>query len=117
MIKTMKVKSENMYRAAQRGFINATDLADYLTKRGIPFRSAYKTVGEIVAHCIGAGYVLDNMPLEEYKKYSDVFSEDLYEEISLEACVKKRISAGSTGYDSVDIQIQNTKKFLKKKGK
>ena len=117
MVKTMKVKSENMYRAAQRGFINATDLADYLTKRGVPFRSAYKTVGEIVAHCISAGCVLDNMPLDEYKKYSDVFEEDLYSEISLEACVKKRISAGSTGYDSVEIQIQNTKKYLNKKGK
>ena len=57
------------------------------------------------------------MPLEEYKKYSDVFSEDLYEEISLEACVKKRISAGSTGYDSVDIQIKNLRKYLNKKGK
>ena len=117
MVKTMKVKSENMYKAAQRGFINATDLADYLTKRGVPFRSAYKTVGEIVAYCIDKGYVLDSMPIEEYKKYSDVFGEDLYSEISLEACVQKRISAGSTGYGSVDIQIQNLKKYLKKKGK
>ena len=117
MVRTMKVKSENMYRAAERGFINATDLADYLTKRGVPFRSAYKTVGEIVAHCIEAGYVLDNMPLEEYKKYSEVFSDDLYAEISLESCVKKRISAGSTGYDSVDIQINNLKKYINKEGK
>ena len=117
MVKTMKVKSENMYKAAQRGFINATDLADYLAKKGVPFRSAYKTVGEIVAHCIDKGYVLDDMPLEEYKKYSDVFEDDLYSEISLEACVKKRISAGSTGYDSVEIQLQNLKKYLNKKGK
>ena len=117
MIATMKPLKENMYNAAKRGFINATDLADYLTKRGVPFRSAYKTVGEIVAHCIGAGCVLDNMPLDEYKKYSDVFAEDLYTEISLEACVKKRISAGSTGYDSVEIQLQNLKKYLNKKGK
>ena len=57
------------------------------------------------------------MPLDEYKKYSDVFEEDLYSEISLEACVKKRISAGSTGYDSVEIQLTNTKNYLKKKGK
>ena len=111
----MKVKSENMYRAAQGGFINATDLADYLTKRGIPFRSVYKTVGEIVAYCIEKGYVLDSMPLAEYKKFSDVFSEDLYEEISLEACVQKRISEGSTGFASVQIQINNMKAFVESK--
>ena len=115
MVKTMKVKSENMYRAAQGGFINATDLADYLTKRGIPFRTAYKIVGGIVAHCIEKGYVLDTMPLSDYKNYSDVFSEDLYEEISLKTCVAKRISEGSTGFASVQIQINNTKSFIQNK--
>ena len=113
MIRTMKVKSDNMYRAAEGGFINATDLADYLTKRGVPFRSAYKIVGEIVSHCIKEGYVLDNMPLSEYKKYSDIFGEDLYTEISLKTCVAKRISAGSTGYASVEGQIADIKGFLK----
>ena len=112
MIRTMKVKSENMYLAAGRGFINATDLADYLTKRGLPFRSAYKTVGSIVSDCIAKGVVLENLPLTEYKKYSELFSEDLYEEISLKTCVKKRISEGATGYDSVEIQIKNFKNFL-----
>jgi argininosuccinate lyase len=116
MVRTMKVKSDNMYRAAEGGFINATDLADYLTKRKIPFRSAYKTVGEIVAHCIKSGYVLDNMPLSEYKKFSEVFEEDLYEEISLKTCVKKRISDGSTGFDSVEKQIENLKTFIDLKG-
>ncbi len=115
MVKTMKVKSENMLRASQKGFINATDLADYLTKRGIPFRTAYKIVGTVVAYCIEKGYVLDTMPLSEYKKFSDVFAEDLYEEISLKACVAKRISEGSTGFKSVQIQINNTKAFIESK--
>ena len=112
MIRTMKVKSENMFLAAQRGFINATDLADYLTKRGMPFRTAYKTVGSIVSDCIARGIVLEEMPLGEYQKYSDLFSDDLYEEISLKTCVAKRISEGATGYESVEIQLKNFNAFL-----
>ena len=113
MVRTMKVKSENMYAAAQRGFINATDLADYLTKRGMPFRTAYKITGTIVAECIAKGTVLDSLPLEDYKKHSELFDSDLYSEISLETCVKKRISEGSTGPDSVDAQIALAEKFIK----
>ena len=109
MIETMKPLKDNMYKAAKGGFINATDLADYLTKRGLPFRSAYKIVGGIVSDCIKKGITLDEMPLADYKAYSDVFAEDLYDEISLETCVAKRISAGSTGYDSVNYQISYVK--------
>ncbi len=112
MVKTMRVKKDNMYRAAQRGFINATDLADYLTKRGTPFRTAYKITGGIVAECIKLETVLDKLPIEEYKKYSDIFDDDLYDEISLETCIKKRISDGSTGPASVDAQIKILKEFL-----
>lgn len=112
MVKTMKVKSENMLAAAKRGFINATDLADYLTKRGVPFRTAYKITGTIVSDCIKSGHVLEDLPLSEYQKYSELFSDDLYSEISLKTCVDKRISAGSTGYASVEIQINNNKKFI-----
>ena len=114
MIRTMKVKRENMYRAAQGGFINATDLADYLTKRGMPFRTAYKIVGEIVAECIAKGCVLDTLPLEDYKKHTDIFAEDLFGEISLETCVSKRISAGGTSVESVEEQIAYVKKELAK---
>ena len=114
MIRTMKVKRDNMYRAAQGGFINATDLADYLTKRGMPFRTAYKIVGEIVAECIAKGCVLDTLPLEDYKKHTDIFAEDLFEEISLETCVSKRISAGGTSVSSVEEQIAYVKKELAK---
>ena len=114
MIRTMRVKRDNMYRAAQGGFINATDLADYLTKRGMPFRSAYKIVGEIVAECIAKGCVLDTLPLADYKKHTDIFEEDLFGEISLETCVSKRISAGGTSVESVEEQIAYVKKELKK---
>ena len=113
MIATMKVNADIMYAAAGKGFINATDLADYLTKKGLPFRTAYKTVGEIVAYCIEKGYVLDNMPLDEYQKFNEMFEDDLFGEISLEACVQKRISAGGTGPDSVEAQIKFVREFLK----
>ena len=115
MIRTMKVKSENMYRAAQKGFINATDLADYLTKKGMPFRSAYKVTGAIVSECIAKGIVVDDMSLEDYKSYSELFEADLYEEISLKSCVAKRISEGATGYRSVEKQLENIIKFLNEK--
>ena len=105
MIRTMTPIKENMYAAAKKGFINATDLADYLTKKGMPFRTAYKIVGETVADCIAKNRTLDEMPLAEYKAKSELFEEDLYKEISLETCVGKRISKGSTGYASVEEQI------------
>ena len=113
MIETMNVLTENMYSAAQKGFINATDLADYLTKKGMPFRSAYKIVGQIVAECISQGIVLETMPIEAYRKHSELFDEDLYSEISLETCVEKRISAGGTGKASVEKQIEYVDNFIK----
>ena len=111
----MTVKSDNMYRAAQKGFINATDLADYLTKKGMPFRSAYKVTGAIVSECIVKGIVLDDMSLEDYKTHSELFETDLYEEISLKTCVAKRISEGATGYRSVEKQLDDFTSFLNKR--
>ena len=105
MIATMKVNQDKTYKAAQEGFINATDLADYLTKKGMPFRAAYKIVGTIVAECIDKGCVLDNYPLADYQKHSDLFAEDLYNEISLETCVEKRNSYGGASSQSVGKQI------------
>ena len=113
MIATMTALKDNMYSAAKRGFINATDLADYLTKRGLPFRTAYKIVGTIVGRCVKDGLTLDELSLEDYKSYSEIFSDDLYEEISLHTCVAKRISKGSTGYASVNEQIEWVENFLK----
>jgi argininosuccinate lyase len=112
MLSTMKVKKENMRAAAGKGFINATDLADYLTKKGMPFRSAYKIVGGIVASCIASGSILETLPMETYKSFSDLFEEDLYEEISLDTCVKKRISKGSTGPESVAYQLKLIADYL-----
>ena len=113
MIATMKPLKENMYNAAKRGFINATDLADYLTKRGLPFRTAYKIVGTIVGKCVKENKTLDELTLSEYKEYSEIFDTDLYEEISLETCVAKRISKGGTGYASVKEQIEYVEAKLK----
>ncbi|MBE6571470.1 MAG: argininosuccinate lyase [Ruminococcaceae bacterium] len=112
MVQTMRAIPENMYNAAGRGFINATDLADYLVKKGMPFRSAYKVVGELVAECIEKNTVLDQLPLSDYRCHSELFDEDLYTEISLETCVEKRISAGGTGLASIEKQIEYLAKIV-----
>ena len=112
MIKTMNVRKEKMYAAAQGGFINATDLADYLVKKGLPFRTAYKIVGQIVAKCIQENKVLETLPLTEYQKFSELFDEDLYGEISLKTCVEKRISDGGTGPASVQKQLDYIEHFI-----
>ena len=112
MLATMRAKPENMLKAAQKGFINATDLADYLTKKGVPFRSAYKLSGQLVAYCIQHDTVLEQLPLEVYQSHSDVFADDLYDEISLKTCVARRISAGGTGPASVQAQLELVEAFL-----
>ena len=112
MLETMTAKPENMKKAAQGGFINATDLADYLVKKGMPFRSAYKISGQIVAQCIREGLVLETLPLAEYQKYSELFTEDLYNDIDLLTCVEKRISEGGTSVSSVEAQIAYVKENL-----
>lgn len=106
MIETMSVCTYNMKKAAQTGFINATDLADYLVKKGLPFRSAYKISGQIVAKCICEGKILETLTLSEYKEFSELFDEDIFNEISLETCVSKRISEGGTSVKSVEKQIE-----------
>jgi len=113
MLDTMCANEENMKKAAKEGFINATDLADYLTKKGMPFRAAYKITGQIVADCIKKGVVLENMPLSEFKKYSELFENDLYAEIDLLTCVEKRISEGGCGSKSVQKQLDYVKNYIK----
>ena len=112
MIATMKPNRDNMLRAAVKGFINATDLADYLVGKGMPFRTAYNTVGKIVARCIDLGKTLEELSLEEYAAFSDKFGEDVYDAISLRACVSRRISEGGTGAASVEKQIRFVEGFL-----
>ena len=113
MISTLTVCEDNMRAAAGKGFINATDLADYLVKKGLPFRTAYKISGEIVAQCIKENKILETLPLAEYKKHSDLFESDLFDEISLETCVNKRISKGGTSVKSVEEQIEAVKEKIK----
>ena len=112
MIATMKANTANMKRAAQTGFINATDLADYLVKKGLPFRSAYKISGQLVALCIQNNTVLEELPLDTYKQYSDLFDTDLYQDIDLVTCVEKRISEGGTSTASVKAQIAYVREVL-----
>ena len=113
MLRTMRTIPENMKKAAQGGFINATDLADYLVKKGMPFRSAYNISGQLVAKCMDAGCVLEDLPLETYREFSELFEEDLYSEIDLLACVQKRISQGGTCLASVERQLQYVQEKLK----
>ena len=112
MVATMTANRKNMKLAAQKGFINATDLADYLVKKGMPFRSAYKIAGELVAYCIQKNTVLEDLPLELYKTHSELFEDDLYPAIDLMNCVQKRISKGGTSVASVEEQINYVKASL-----
>ena len=112
MIASMKPLPENMKKAAQKGFINATDLADYLVGKGIPFRQAYKTVGQCVGYCVANGKVLEELTLDEYRQFGDDFDEGLYAAIDLENCVEKRVSKGGTGKSSVLNQIEYIDAFL-----
>ena len=105
MLASMKTHKDAMYQAAQKGFINATDLADYLTRKGMPFRTAYKLTGRLVAECVQTGKVLENIPLEYYQALSPLFGADLYEAIDLHTCVERRTSEGGTGKASVLSQI------------
>ena len=112
MFQTMKICKENMMHACLHGFINATDLADYLTKKGLPFRDAYHIVGQIVGYGIQNKKSLNDISLEEYKTFHSSFEEDVYKYIDIETCVNNRNVLGGPSPDSVSIQIQNIEKFI-----
>ena len=112
MLATMRVIKENMRNAAAKGFINATDCADYLVKKGMPFRDAYKITGTLVAECIEKGLTLETLPLECYRKMTELFTEDVYEAISLETCVRERKSEGGPAPDAVKVQLEIAAKQL-----
>ncbi|MEE3429108.1 MAG: argininosuccinate lyase [Ruminococcus sp.] len=114
MLDTMKVIPENMRKAAAGGFINATDVADWLTKNGVPFRDAYKATGELVARCIELGTDLESLPLDEYKKVCDVFNEDVYKAISLEYCVSQRTAFGGPAPENVKAQAKRVSELINK---
>ena len=110
MIATMKVKEENMERAAKYGYMNATDAADYLVTKGIPFRDCHEIIGRIVLYCINKGIAIEEMSMEEFKSFSDQFDMDIYDKIAIRSCIKAKRSQGSTSFDSVKQQLADIKK-------
>ncbi len=114
MLETMHVNRDNMRAAAARGFINATDCADYLVKKGMPFRDAYKITGTLVAQCIADNLTLETLPLSAYQALSPLFTEDVYEAIQLETCVEQRFSLGGPSIHAVERQIIQAKSALEK---
>lgn len=112
MLKTARVLKENMRAAAAKGFINATDCADYLVKKGLPFRDAYKITGTLVGICVDTGRTLETLPLAEYKALCDTFEEDVFEAIKLETCAMTRSALGGPARESVKAQISWAKERL-----
>jgi len=112
MLKSIKVKKDKMRKAAAEGFINATDLADYLVRKGLPFRTAYKLCGEIVAYCIKNEKTLETLTFDEYKGFSELFGEDVKASVSLDSCLSRRNSYGGTSPEAVGRQIEYIKKEL-----
>ncbi|MCR4661373.1 MAG: argininosuccinate lyase [Clostridia bacterium] len=112
MLKTTKFNIEKLKKSAEFGYINATDVADYLTKKGVPFRDAYKISGKLVAICIEKKITLNELELEEYKKMSNLFEKDIYNAIDLTNCVEKRTSIGGPSNSSVKVQIKKIKQEL-----
>lgn len=112
MLKTMQFNKDRMEESAKHGFTNATDAADYLVNHGVPFRDAHGIVGKLVLTCIEKKIPLDALPLEEYKKISPVFEEDIYEAIDLKTCVNKRITIGAPGKDAMEKSIAAYKKYM-----
>ncbi len=113
MFRTMTVLKDNMRKAAANGFINATDCADYLVKKGMPFRDAYKITGTLVARCIELDTTLEDLDIKEYKKLTDVFDEDVYKAINLETCVMQRNVDGGPAPEAVARQIEQLKAELR----
>lgn len=113
MIDTMTVLKDNMRHAAAKGFINATDCADYLVGKGLPFRDAYKATGELVALCIDKDLTLETLPLDEYKKICDLFDDGVYQAINLEKCVADRLVVGGPSVQSVETQIKYARNAVK----
>ncbi|NLK72781.1 MAG: argininosuccinate lyase [Clostridiales bacterium] len=114
MIQTMKINKEKMYSAAKSGFLNATDAADYLVSKGIPFRECHEIIGRLVLHCIQNNKAIEELSLDELKRFSDRFEEDVYEKISIENCIAAKKSSGSTSIENVAIMIEQAKKLITK---
>jgi len=116
MIATMKFRKDKMAKSALGGFTNATDAADYLVNRGVPFRDAHGIIGRLVLFCIEKNCSIDDLTLEELKSISDVFEADIYEAISLETCVEKRLTIGAPGMDVMKKVVAIHKEYMMKNG-
>ncbi|MFR6257568.1 MAG: argininosuccinate lyase [Anaerovoracaceae bacterium] len=112
MILTMQVKKENMEKAAKYGYMNATDAADYLVSKGIPFRDCHEIIGKIVLYCIEKGIAIEDMSMEEFKSFSPKFEDDIYEKIDIRNCIKAKKSKGSTSFESVKKQLEDISKNM-----
>ena len=115
MISTMTVNPDRMKESAAQGFTNATDAADYLVKKGVPFRDAHGIIGRLVLYCIDNSKMLEELTLDEYKSISEVFEDDIYEAISMKTCVEKRNTIGAPGPDAMSEVIAINESFLKDK--
>ena len=113
MIAKMTVNAEKMREGADRGYSNATDLADYLARKGVPFREAHHIVGSMVNYCIKHGKKLDELTMDEYKQFNDKIEEDIRQDIALEACVKARTSYGGTAPEAVRTQLEEARRVLR----
>jgi argininosuccinate lyase len=114
MLKTLRFNKDVMRKSANNGFTNATDAADYLVNHGIPFRDAHGIIGQIVLYCIERDIAIDDMSLDELKKFSDVFEEDIYDAISMETCVNKRLTIGAPGKEMMEKVISIEEEYLSK---
>ena len=112
MVDVMEVNEEKMYESAKQGYVNATDIADYLVVKGMPFRDAYNVSGRIVSYCLGRECILEELPLEEYKQFSPLFDTDIHQRLQLKTCVERRNSAGGTSPASVRTQIDYIRKVI-----
>lgn len=114
MLSTCKFKRENMLNACKKGFTNATDAADYLVNKGIAFRDCHEIIGKIVLHCVETKRAIEDLSLEELRTFSKLFDEDIYENISIKNCVARKISEGSTGFESIKKQLQSAQDWINK---
>ena len=112
MLATMSFNKDVMANSAKNGFTNATDAADYLVNHGVPFRDAHGIIGQVVLYCIDRGIAIDDMSLDELKAISPAFEEDIFDAISMETCVNKRLTIGAPGHDAMVNEIAECKKFL-----
>ena len=115
MLRTLKFRKDVMAKSAMNGFTNATDAADYLVGKGVPFRDAHSIIGRLVLYCIEKGTGIDALSLEELKSICPAFEADVYEAVSLKTCVEKRLTVGAPGQESMKHQIQAGYDFLQEK--